>query len=291
VVELLIESAFSMLPEFVAGYGFQKVRREANAVSCFSFSLLNALHSKNVLDPIQRMQLEKHYASGACPLPVGGTNRHCDVFLDYGGSKIGTAALANYGWRYRNYVEAKFLKSSKRTSTGQDTKAFSNSAEAVADLLRLVALVPEPEAHANKPGAKTSSARYFLCLSDNSPDIFVLKYLRDLLCIFKTPAAGMSLEVDLTHGKPSGAFAKKIGAQFDKIKLRLNGVTCFSHYPLNAALQNPVWMLMLRIDAASVELDDNGVKRSYSINSDRSLSQGAPGDYSRIRDFIAVNIN
>ncbi len=153
---MLIESAFSMLPETVAGYGFQKVKREANAVGSFAFSLLNALHSKNILDPIQRIQMEKHYASKTVPLPQNGDNRHCDIFLDYGGSKIGTVALANFGWRYQNYLEAKFLRSYKRTPSGQDTRSSANSAEIVADLIRLVALVPEPQAMANQPDAKVA---------------------------------------------------------------------------------------------------------------------------------------
>lgn len=55
---MLIESAFSILPETVADYGFQKVKREANAVGSFSFSLLNALHSKNIVDPIQRIHVQ-----------------------------------------------------------------------------------------------------------------------------------------------------------------------------------------------------------------------------------------
>lgn len=97
---MLIESAFSVLPEAVSGWGFHKVRYEANAVSCFSFSLLNALHSKNINDPIQRLQLEHGYDTKQLPL----TNRRvCDIFLDYGGSKIGTRALANYGWRFATF--------------------------------------------------------------------------------------------------------------------------------------------------------------------------------------------
>lgn len=55
---MLVESAFSVLPEIIAGAGFQKVVKEANAVSSFSYALLNTLHSKNVLEPLQRIQQE-----------------------------------------------------------------------------------------------------------------------------------------------------------------------------------------------------------------------------------------
>ncbi len=134
---MIVESAFTILPESVAGLHFQKVKREANVVGSFAFSLLNALHAKNVNDPIQRLQLEKPYATRKAPF---GSTRHCDIYIDYGGSKIGSKNLANFGWRYRNFIEAKFLKSYGQTVGGQDTRASANSAEVIADLIRLVAL-------------------------------------------------------------------------------------------------------------------------------------------------------
>ena len=287
---MLIESAFSMLPETVAGYGFQKVKREANAVGSFAFSLLNALHSKNILDPIQRIQMEKHYASKIVPLPKNGDNRHCDIFLDYGGSKIGTVALANFGWRYQNYLEAKFLRSYKRTPSGQDTRASANSAEIVADLIRLVALVPEPQAIKNQPNAKTSSARYFLCLSDFAPQIFINHYLKSIYSLFENPTKKSSIGIDLTTGKASGAFSKSVGVGFNSLRIELSHITCFAHYPLDPTSPNSLWMLLLRIDGATVQMTAQGNNHSFTIGTDRSLTQGSPGDYAAIRDFIAVNI-
>jgi hypothetical protein len=164
---MIIESAFTILPESIAGLGFQKVSREANAVGAFAFSLLNALHSKNVVDPIQRIQLEKPFSTQKAPLPAGASNRHCDVYVDYGGSKIGSSRLANFGWRYRNYVEAKFLKTYQVTATGRSTIASTYSAEIIADLIRLVVLVPEPDIIAGIQNSKTASARYLLVLADN----------------------------------------------------------------------------------------------------------------------------
>ena len=287
---MLIESAFSMLPETVAGYGFQKVKREANAVGSFAFSLLNALHSKNILDPIQRIQMEKHYASKAVPLPQNGDNRHCDIFLDYGGSKIGTAALANYGWRYQNYLEAKFLRSYRRTPSGQDTRSSANSAEIVADLLRLVALVPEPQAVANHANAKTSSSRYFLCFSDYAPHIFINQYLKSVYSFFEKPPKNGSISVDLTTGKASGAFANSVGQGFNSLSLELTHVTCFAHYPLDPTSTNSLWMLLLRIDAAKIQMTSQGVIYSFTIDKDRSLTQSNPGDYAAIRNFIAEHI-
>lgn len=288
---MLIESAFSMLPESVAGCGFQRVRREANVVGSFSFSLLNALHAKNILDPIQRIQMENSYGTQAVPLPVGGPNRDCDIFLDYGGSKLGTTRLANYGWRYRNFVEGKFFKSYRRTASGQDTRASANSAETVADLIRLIALVPEPQAQLNQPHAKTSSARYFLCLSDYPPSIFINKYLVDLYSTFDMPGKNTSIALDLTAGKASGTFSNSVGAGFNCLNINISRATCFSHYPLDPTAPDSIWMLLIRIDSASITMTNGGGMQSFNFGLNREIIQSAPGSYAAIRNFVATNIN
>lgn len=287
---MLIESAFSILPESVAGLGFQKVNREANAVGCFSFSLLNALHAKNILDPIRYIQMEKNYGSKSTPLPTASSNRHCDLFLDYGGSKIGSKILANYGWRYRNYVEAKYLKSYKQTQTGQDTRVSVNSAEIIADLVRLIALVPEPDIYQGKSNPKTSSARYFLSLSDKKPDSFVNKHLKSLHSIFESPQLCQNIEIDLTT-KKSNKLSARVGAGFNNLTVKIPKTTTFYHYPLDVSLPDMVWMLLIRIDEAKIELLDNGNLRSFEILRNRSLIEGAAGDYKYIRDFVSANIN
>lgn len=287
---MLIESAFNMLPESVAGFGFQRVKKEANAVGSFSFSLLNALHAKNILDPIQRIQLEHNYGTKAAPLPLNGSRRNCDIFLDYGGSKIGTSRLANYGWRYRNYVEAKFFKSYKKTDTGSDTRASTISAETIADLIRLITLVPEPQAQLNQHGAKTSTARYFLCMSDNPPNIFINKYLTSLRSVFEHPSNLASINIDLMSGKASKTLANKVGTDFNCLRIDIPRITCFSHYPLDTSAPDSIWMLLLRIDSASISLQQGNITHSFTLKLDRSIVQSNPGAYSYIRNFVAINL-
>lgn len=287
---MLIESAFSMLPESIAGCGFQRVKREANAVGSFAFSLLNALHAKNILDPIQRIQLEHNYGTQNVPLPSNGNNRSCDIFLDYGGSKLGTARLANYGWRYRNYVEAKFFKSYRKTASGQDTRASANSAETIADLIRLIALVPEPQAQLNQNNAKTSTARYFLCLADNPPSIFINKYLTGLYSVFESPGKLASIALDLRSGKASGTFSTSIGVGFNCLNLDISRVTCFSHYPLDPSSPDSIWMLLLRIDSASITMAQGSSVQSFTLGLNREITQSTPGAYASIRNFVATNI-
>lgn len=287
---MIVESAFSILPETIAGLGFQRVSREMNAVSAFSFSLLNALHAKNVVDPIQRIQLEHPFSTKKSPLPAGADNRHCDIFIDYGGSKIGSKQLENFGWRYRNFVEAKFLKSYRKTPTGQDTCSSKNSAEIVADFIRLVALVPEPDLLAGGQNPKTSTARYFLAVSDEPLEIFLNQYLKDLHSAFENPARNHLISIDLSAGKPSKKLAEMVGKDFNKFRLNLRHVTCFSHYPLNPKSTPAFWMILMRIDAAEIEYVDAGVVKKYEIKTDRALSESNAGDYKFIRDFVATNI-
>jgi hypothetical protein len=287
---MLIESAFSVLPEAVAGYGFQKVKREANAVGVFAFSLLNTLHAKNILDPIQRIQLEQTYGTKSLPLPVGVNRRDCDIFLDYGGSKIGSAKLANYGWRYRNYVEAKYLKSYSQTPSGQDTRASKNTAEVIADLIRLVALVPEPEISKHTPTPKTSSARYLLVLADKAPDVFIIKYLTAFHKLFECPTNTGSIDFNLGIGKQSKALASNIGRDFNNIRLEINRFTCFLHYPIDNTIPDICWMMLLRIDSATISLIQGANLHSFSIGQDRLLTETNQGDYQLIRDFVATNI-
>lgn len=288
---MIIESAFNILPESVAGYGFLRVKREANAVGAFSFSLLNALHSKNVIDPIQRLQLEKPYSTRSAPLPINGANRHCDVFIDYGGSKIGSERLANYGWRYNNYVEAKFLKTYQLTQTGRSTTASTTSAEIIADLIRLVCLVPEPDLIARNQNPKTSSARYFLALSDNDPTIFVNTYLTDLYSVFKNPQLRSRISLNLSTGRPSNYLSNRIGTNFNQLNLTINQATCLAHFPLNTNNANAIWMLLIRIDDATIEWNNGNQIHRYKFALDRSLQETNSGDYVSIRNFVAQNIN
>lgn len=287
---MIIESAFTILPESIAGMGFQRVSREANAVGAFSFSLLNALHAKNIVDPIQRLQLEKDYSTKKVPLPTGGNNRHCDIYIDYGGSLIGSQRLANFGWRYQNYLEAKFLKSYKKTKSGQNTMASANTAEVIADLVRLVCLVPEPAILAGAGTPKTATARYFLAISDEPLSIFINQYMKDLLNTFSDPKKSCSIDLDLTTGKPSKKLAESVGTNFNRLKIKLSHVTCFCHFPLVPSSRPSCWMLLLRIDAASVELSDPSGNKTFEFQLDRTLKEGKAGDYTAIRDFVAKNL-
>ena len=288
---MLVESAFAVLPEMIAGLGFQRVRSEANAVSCFAFSLLNALHAKNVLDPIQRLQLEQSYQTQKQPFSDRTLRRTCDIFLDYGGSKIGSKQLANYGWRYRNYVEAKFLKSSTTQGGGQQTTAAAWTAEIIADFIRLIILPPEPDLLGSHPSPQTATARYFLLLADAEPTTFLNKFFPTLIALMHSPPKHGSIDLLLSGARVRENFSLRVGAGFDHLEVTLDRVTSFAHYPIVTSSPNPIWMLLMRIDAATIRHERGGIIRQVKICEDRALRQKCPGDYNYIRDFVATNIN
>lgn len=223
-------------------------------------------------------------------MPANHQNRLCDIYLNYGGSKIGTQALAAYGWRYINYIEAKFLKNYKSTVSGQDTNAQKNSAEIIADIIRLISLVPEPELITKPAQAKTSSARYILVLTNAKPSIFITKYLTDILSLFERPFSVGQITIDLGAVKPKKSLAAKVGTNFDRLKIECKRLTVQSHYPMGTN-KGACWMLLVRIDAAKITMTENNIVRTFEINEDRTLAEGAPGDYMTIRDFVANNIN
>lgn len=288
---MLVESAFAVLPEMIAGLGFQKVRSEANAVSCFAFSLLNALHAKNILDPIQRLQLEQTYQTQKQPFSDKSIRRTCDIFLDYGGSKIGSKQLANYGWKYRNYIEAKFLKSSTTTNGGQQTTAAGWTAEIIADLIRLIILPPEPDLLSSQPIVKTSTARYFLVLADSEPTTFLNKFFPNLNAAIGSPPKHGAIDLCLSGSRVRDNFSLRVGSGFNALHVTLDRVTFFAHYPIVTSVPNPIWMLLMRIDAATIQHEKGGIVRQMKICEDRSIQEKCTGDYDFIRNFVAKNIN
>lgn len=299
---MLIESAFSVLPEVILGSGFIKITKEMNAVSLFSFALLNAFHSKNILDPLKFIQVEYSYETQKAPFNCQN-KRTCDLYISYSGSKIGSKRLEKYGWRYNNYIEAKFFKSYNGTINqyGQDSNSSRYTAELVADLIRLIILVPEPHLITNpnnNANLKTASARYFLFLSNTKPGAYLNKFLgNDFINIFSKPQNFNDIDkpitIDLSKDKCAG-LAKRIGTDFNKIKIELNQLTCFSHFPIIQTNHNnfdEIYMILIRIDSAIItKKQDDGDEISFSIDSNRNITESRAGAYREIRNFVARNI-
>ena len=146
---MLIEQAFMNLPEILTGNGFPSQDYEGGIVGAFGMALLQELNGRNVNNPISVMQMEKPFRDRKKPFKDStGKARYlrCDIHIQGKKIGIGSELLAKYGWRHSNWVEAKFFRAfDKKGLPKKATNQATNTAELLADLIRLLALVPKTE--------------------------------------------------------------------------------------------------------------------------------------------------
>lgn len=139
---MLIENAFTYLPEILCGSNYEVQEYESGITNAVSLALLQELNARNVPNPLSALTVEKLYSADGYPHPDGKSpNRHdrVDLYFDTSAMYVANKLLSRFGWRHRNYVEAKFFRSTIKNST-------NNSADLLADLIRLCSLVP-PQIH------------------------------------------------------------------------------------------------------------------------------------------------
>lgn len=139
---MLIESAFTYLPEILTGSNFEVQNYEAGITNAISLAVLQELNARNIANPLGAIVVEKVYSSEGYAHPnAGNPPRYdrADLFLNLASMYVATKPLSRFGWRHRNYVEAKYFRPSVMNPT-------NNSADLLADLIRLCALV-KPQVH------------------------------------------------------------------------------------------------------------------------------------------------
>lgn len=125
---MIIEQAFYNLPEILTGAGYAEQEVEAGIVASLSLALLQELNGRNVDNPISVIQAEKAYTKLA-------KNHRCDLFVKlHKKLYVGSKDFSEFGFRYFNWIEAKYFRHFNRTQ---------NTVNLFADILRLVVL-PEP---------------------------------------------------------------------------------------------------------------------------------------------------
>jgi hypothetical protein len=135
---MLIESAFQYLPEILCGSNYKVQDYEAGITNAMSLALLQELNARNVANPLGALLVELLYSKDGYPNPNDTKKkRHdrCDLFVDLIRMNVANDDLAKFGWRHRNYMEAKFFRRKVKNST-------NNAADLLADLIRLCCLVP-----------------------------------------------------------------------------------------------------------------------------------------------------
>lgn len=155
---MIPEQALFHLPEILAGTGYPRQRYEGGIVAAFGLALLQSLNGRNVANPISCLHAERPYR-GQTGWKRGTTSGRrylrSDLHLDLSNLHIGSEQLSAYGWRFNNWFEAKFFR--KSTSNAQQ-----NTGGLLADLIRLLALVPNKTVIDDAGKKRLITGRYLL---------------------------------------------------------------------------------------------------------------------------------
>lgn len=274
---MIIEQAFLQLPEILHGSGYQQQDYEAGIVGAISLSVLQVLNGHNTANPISCLQYEKLFRkkgifSGA-PNP---RYLRADLYVHIGKLFVANRRLAQYGWRHSAWLEAKFL----RNQTGNGVKHSGNKsthvANFLADLIRLVALIPE-----NKDS--TSEGRYFVHVYDSDPKWYLTFGNRGWMRALCLPGE-QRLKIENLDQEPE-TIRKSLG-EFPGLKIEL-GITNMVLKPLVTNNHPCYWMYLTRIDSIKAELNGH----VFEVRNDRTIHKSSPDALDEIASFVASRLH
>lgn len=275
---MLIEQAFILLPEILHGSGYQQQNYEAGLVGAFSLALLQALNGHNTPNPIGCLQHERLYrTNGVYDGQDDARYLRADLFLDIARLYVANRRLSQYGWRHHAWLEAKFL----RNQAGADglshsTNKTAHAAAFLADLIRLVTLVPELS-------DQSRASRYFLHVYDAKP-VFYLPFRRKQWPKALTSAGRQSLEIANLQAE-SQTLRNLLGDMGD-ITIRAE-LTNLVLEPIDTE-HRPVYHCVLsRIDSFTCRLADDEI----SLSSRRNFQSAPAGAVARIAAFVATRLH
>lgn len=285
---MLIEQAFTGLPESLVGKPYQEQEYEGGIVSAFSLALLQEMNGRNVPNPISLLRAEALYnASG---FTVNNTRHYwrADLHVNLLPVRAGSYRLERYGLRFSNWLEAKFFRKRGANPGEQETNKTKNTSDLLIDFLRLSCLVPREMGS----DGKTYAGRYLLHVYDDEPPFRVSMNYRDgediprdwLAAITTTGPAGFdSLQLDV-----DAAMSGKLGPDMSKLGLSAS-VSTIALTPVRNRLPNEqrlYWCYLTRIDELTVSWD----LMRWRLDKDRTIEEGAEHDYDRIREIIAEQL-
>lgn len=171
---MILEQALFHLPEILTGSGYPRQRYEGGIVAAFSLAILQSLNGRNIPNPIACLHIERPFR-GVKGWKRGASKAkrylRSDLYLNLDDVDIVSKRLSAYGWKSRNWVESKFFR--KSTSNKQQ-----NTASLLADLLRLLALVPNSMSRDTEK--KVITGRYLLHIYEAFDPTDYLSYNRQL---------------------------------------------------------------------------------------------------------------
>lgn len=270
---MLIEQAFHNLPEILVGSGYAAKEYqkgfEASIVGAFSLAVLQELNGRNAPNPISFLMAEKRY-------PAIDSNLRADLHVNLSRLFTGSIDYADFGFRFSNWIEAKYFR-----RTGGTPPNTSNMGSIVADLLRLIVMVPK-EDH-NRAG------RYFLHVYRGDPLAQkLLKVERDdktkRIWIEKLLASGDQeiKDLDLDKEKPWPSFFKHLGLALDTAKCSMT-ITNYRLVPPHKTNDPSYTLILTRINSAVFTF--NGT--TLSLNQDRTVTCTPTNKLSDFRKEVA----
>lgn len=302
---MLIEQAFHNLPEILVGSGYArqdyKQGFEASIVAAFSLAILQELNGRNAPNPISFLVAEKRYfelgddTTTVAALNVGGVGvgdavnaddaldtkkdkLRADLYVNLADLFSGSADYSDFGFRFSNWVEAKYWK-----DTSKNPPSTQNLGKIVADLFRLVALVPHEPA---KSGG-TLTGRYFLhvyrgdplrLINPNREDGSKRKWVAKLLESGEQKIPSFDLAIE----KAWPSFFDHLGVISDTATCSLK-ITNYKIVPPHKPKDDIYTLVLTRIDAATFSL--NG--RTLKLTADRGFEFSGPGKFDDLRSDVA----
>lgn len=170
---MIPEQALLALPEALTGSKYPEQSYEGGIVGIYNLALLQTLNGRNVPDPMSCIQCERPFRGRQpWPAPPGGRPRYLrgDIFLDTRAIRNASKRLAAYGWRFENWIEAKFFR-------GASPNKQQNTSSLLADLLRIIALVPDPIKDSE---TQSPSGRYLLHVYEGLDPAFHLSLRKQI---------------------------------------------------------------------------------------------------------------
>ncbi|NTU50204.1 MAG: hypothetical protein HGA87_04855 [Desulfobulbaceae bacterium] len=288
---MILENAFGYLPEILTGSNYAAQAYEGGIVTAVALAVLQELNARNVPNPLSNICVEKLYDMNGFDYGADISKKRylrADMYVDLSRMWVGSKELAKFGWRHKNWLEAKYFRKDKLSSTTACTHI-------AADLIRLCTLVsPESQAKSNlnnkgpvaEPGSlnfeELCTGRYFLHVYDSDPEGIVGKGRnRSWLKQLRSPGK-QHLSFKVEDDKAKKDFVSKIGEELKSIEVNLT-VTNFCRE------QNPTggyFCVLSRIDEYSISMKVDGNIMCYEEKQSRTGNQNVTSAFVNIRNKV-----
>jgi hypothetical protein len=272
-----LEQAFQALPEVLCGSRYPLQSYETGIVVATTLSVLQELNGRNVPNPLSCVHAEHPYRQNGLFVGVSIPRYlRADLRINTSGLNTGSRRLEQYGWRFEDWVEAKFFRGQTDYGHKHSTNKSAHTAGLVCDLVRLATLVPETA------GTRSTKSRHLLHVYDSEPKWYLPQnrpWLNRL-----TALGTHEIAIDgLAH--EAKTVRKLVGGVTElNLWLRIHNLAIL---PVRFDETPVYWCYLTRLDR--VEAEWSG--RRFIVDSDRTVSESGVGDLAEIVAYVAENIS